>query len=68
MRMPGLADVVVSRHRKHRRGERREQRGAVAQIVFVVGAVDGDVAAVDDEIAAFVPRSKRASGGQFGSK
>src|SRR5829696_7427323 len=61
MRMPGFADVVVSRHRKHRRGEGREQRGAVAEIVFVVGAIDGDVAAVNDEMRPLCrdPRAKR---------
>ena len=36
MRMTGLTDIVVSRHRQHRRWEIPEDRSAVAQIVLLI--------------------------------
>jgi hypothetical protein len=50
MEMPRLADIVVARHGEHRGRKARQQLGAITEILLVVGAVDRDVPAMDDEV------------------
>ena len=59
--MSGITDIVIAGNRAKAHAEGAHQLGCVSQIVLDTGAVDRDVAGMDDQIAALRcdPRRER---------
>jgi hypothetical protein len=50
MQMPRLADIVVARYCEHRNAKIGKELRAEPEVVLIIGAVDCDIAAVEDKI------------------
>src|SRR6516162_2745783 len=54
MVVPRIPNIMVARHRAKPHSQAAHQLGGRAQVFFETGAIDGDVAGMDDEVRALL--------------
>ena len=54
MAVAGIPDIVVAGDRAKPHPQAAQELGCMAQVFFDIGAVDGDVAGMDDEVRALL--------------